>query len=437
MMPRLIDNLVLATPPKVLCAIFKRLPPSFFDWHKASSFGRVVRYAYRYSAFYKRKFDELKIDVRRVRRPEDLGGFYTMPEDVAEHAEEFLCRRPEIVFESSGTTGKNKRVYFSQEELDYLGQINAMGLFLGGMDIKDRVVNAFDFNIWIPGMVTQKGIEKAKIFGMVAGKIDPVEIYNRIPVYNFNTIFGEPTWLIKLTEIAERKGSYPLKFIVASAETMPEAAKPWMEKVWQGAQVRMVYASVETGGAIAFELSPECGAYHINENDFIVEIVDPDKDGYGEIAFTTLSRATMPLIRYRNRDIARLVPGRCPCGLPLGRVSRIHGRADEKVIAAAGNLNPAMFDSILKDVEGISTDWQIVFKLRGMKEVMEFNLEWKGSRDKAAIREDIGAKIKARFPDIWKNFVLGIFEMDFVYHAPGTLREKRKLVRLMDERYAI
>jgi len=271
---------------------------------------------------------------------------------------------------------------------------------------------------------------------MAAGKVDPIEVYKRIPVYNFNIIMGEPTWLIKLTEIAEKNGSYPLKMIIGSAEAMPDAARPWMEKVWQGAQVRMVYGSVESAGTIAFEAFSVCDGYHIDETNFLVEIADPGEDGYGEVIFTTLGRMTMPHIRYRNRDISRIIEEKCICGLPYRRLAKIRGRVDELVVASGGNLYPLMFEEILKDVEGISSDWQIIFKLHGIKEIMEINLELQEGHSKKAIQEKVFSNMQSRYPDLWKNYGLGIFEIEFFYHAPHSLRaDKRKLLRLVDKRH--
>ena len=437
MLLRLIDRAILETPPKVLAKTIRFIPRSLLDWKKEASFRRIVRYVYKNSKFYRRKFDELKIDPSKIRKPADLGDFYTTPNDIVEHAEEFLCGKPQIVFESSGTTGRNKRVYFSYEELDDIGNLSALGFFLWGIKPGCRFVNAFDFCIWIPGMVAQKGLERSGFFGMAAGKVDPVEVYKRIPIYNFDVVMGEPTWLIKLTEIAERNGAYPLKYIITGAENMPEAARSWMEKVWGGAKVLMTYASVESGGAIGAEIYRECGGYHIDENGFYVEIADADKDGYGEVVFTTLDRKTMPLVRYRNRDVSKIVEDKCGCGIPFRKLAKMRGRVDELIVASGGNLYPLMFEEILKDVNGITSDWQVVFYLRGIKEVMQFNLEAKDGVNKEAVQEEIFTHIRSRYPDLWKNFSIAIFEIEFTYHLPGCLRAgARKILRLVDKRYA-
>lgn len=435
MLASFLDKMIFSMPPAVLGKALRFTPRAVMDWKKEAAFRDVVKYAAKKSAFYKKRFRERNINPDKVSRPSDLGDFYTTPQDIIEHAEEFLCRRPNFVFESSGTTGRNKRVYFGQDEMEAIGKSNATGLFLGGVTTDDRLVNAFDFCIWIPGMVTHKAIEKSGILGLSAGKVEPMEVYKRIPTYGFNVVLGEPTWLIKLTEIAEKNGSYPLKMIIGGAEEMPEAARPWMKKVWQGADVRMVYASVESGGIIAFEPFDVCGTYHIDENSFLVEIADPDESGYGEVTFTTLTRRTMPLIRYRNRDISRIIEEKCPCGMPYRRLAKMRGRADEMVVASGGNLYPLMFEDMLKDVEGITSDWQVIFRLRGIKEVMELNLEKKEGYDGEAIKKNVFANMRLKYPDLWKNLELAIFETEFAFRSPGSIRAGHKLLRMVDKRH--
>ncbi|MCM8791068.1 MAG: AMP-binding protein [Candidatus Omnitrophica bacterium] len=434
MLARFFDDITLNFSPWFSAGLARKIPRSVYDWKRAELFRYTVRYAYRHSKFYRKKFDLLGIDPRKVKTPSDLGDFFTTPEDVISGAEDFLCRRPQIVFESSGTTGKNKRIYYSYDEIDRIGKYNAAGLALGGVTHDDRIVNAFDFCIWIPGLISHKGLEKGCFFELAAGKIDPAEVYKRIGVYNITVLMGEPTWLIKLTEIAEKKGSYPLKFIIAGAEHMPEGARAWMEEVWKPARVRMVYGTVEAGGILGFEAFEECKAYHVDENNFYLEIADPDREGYGEIAYTTLGRTTMPLIRYKNRDISRLSDKICECGLPYRKLERLRGRSDEMVVASGGNLYPLMFEDVLKGVDCVTTDWQVVIKSRGMKEVMELNLEVRNGCADETLRERVFSRIKSCYPDLWKNYSLGTFEIEFVRHPAGSLRAGRKLLRLVDRR---
>ena len=91
--------------------------------------------------------------------------------------------RPTIVFESSGTSGRNKQVYFNKRELDAMGHVMAAGLRLMGLSPEDRVANAFDFSIWIPGMLAHYGLMGAGNFCLAFGKVDPVEVWRRMKQY--------------------------------------------------------------------------------------------------------------------------------------------------------------------------------------------------------------------------------------------------------------
>ncbi|MBL7072975.1 MAG: phenylacetate--CoA ligase family protein [Candidatus Omnitrophica bacterium] len=435
MLVKFTDKLISASSARTLGPILKKTPRAVLDWKKEASFRKLIKYVYKNSPFYQKKFKNLNINPAKIKSPGDLGNFFTTPTDIVDHAEEFLCSPPSMAFESSGTTGRNKRIYLSQSELNSIGKFVGAGLFLGGLGEKDRIVNALDFCVWIPGIITQKGIENAKVFNLTAGKIDPMEVYKRIPTYNLNVIIGEPTWLIKLTEIAEERGSYPLKLLIGGAEALPDNARNWMRKVWQGAEVRMVYGTVESGGILGFEPYPECVDYHIDENNFYVEIVNTNAENYGEVVFTTLNRSCMPLIRYKNNDISSMIETPCACGLPLRKLAKLRGRADEIVVTSGGNLYPLLFEEILKDIDSLTHDWQIVFILRGVKEVMEFHLELRDNSLKDTIKETVFASMQQKYPDLWKNLSIGIFETDFIFHTPETIRKPgRKLIRIIDKR---
>jgi phenylacetate-CoA ligase len=327
----------------------------------------------------------------------------------------------------------NKRVYFSEHDLQVVGVSAAAGFLTMGITREDRVANAFDFSIWCPGMICHYGLTAGGIFSQAVGKCDPIEVWRRMEQYKFTVILGEPTWLIRLTEIAEREGGGKLKMMVGGAEEIPVAAREWMSKVWNGAYVKMAYAAVENASGLGFQPCDRHDGYHLDTADFCTEIVDQDADGYGEIVFTTLVRRTMPLIRYRTKDVAKYLP-ECTCGLKGPRISRIHGRRDELVVASGGNLYPLMFDRILHDVKGLTHDWQVVFKLEGLREVLDINIETTRN-DTAAIETEIHRYATELYPDLMKNLALGIFEMRVSAHPPGTVRKGRKLKRLVDKRH--
>ncbi|MEW5759058.1 MAG: hypothetical protein AB1755_06305 [Candidatus Omnitrophota bacterium] len=433
LLEKITDSYIKHSGPERLARNYRATNYRLLEARANVLFRELVIYAAKFSPFYRRKFEEFKINPYQVKHPLDLGDFYTTPEDIVRNPKEFICQPPYIVFESSGTTGKNKEIYYSLKELKDIGRFVAAGFHMWGIDRNDRIANAFDFSIWIPGRIFQEGLDAANIFNLNFSKVDPQEVYNRLGNYKFNVILGEPTWLIRLTEIAEKKGAFPLKLMIGSAEGMPQAARPWIKEIWQGAGVIMAYSSVESALALGVEVDTKCDAYHIDDVNFYYEIINKDADGFGEVTYSTLTRRTMPLIRYRNRDISSLNERVCACGLKTKMLSRIRGRIDEMIIASGGNLYPLMFEKILDDIEGITKDWQVVFKLNGYREVMEINVEASSKFD--SLKEKVFNNMKTYYPDLWKNYNIGIFDIDFIWNTPGELRKnKRKLRRLVDER---
>lgn len=429
-----VDKTIDRLSPLNLLRLYRLTPPWLVDRVRMARFRQTIQWAARESPFYREAFAKWKIDPGRVRHPRDLGEFFTAPEDVVADPEKFLCAHPSIVFESSGTSGKNKKIFYSHREILQMGQIMAAGMMLMGLAPEDRVANAFDFSMWIPGMLTHSALMNGGQFCMAFGKVDPIEVYRRLETYRFNVVMGEPTWLIRLTEIAEREGSFPLKLLMGAAEEMPPNAVPWMEKVWQGAKVRMCYGSVEQGGGIGYQPCDEFEGYHVDDSDFYPELMDLDPEGYGELVYTTLRRRVMPLIRYRSRDITKLMNTPCSCGLPGMRMSRLRGRRDELVVASGGNLYPLMFERIFQSVPGLTGEWQIIFRLEGIREILEMNIETDRA-DIEALEREIHRSCTELYPDLMKNLALGIFEMRLVTHPHGHIRQGRKLRRMLDQRY--
>jgi phenylacetate-CoA ligase len=434
MIHHLTDTFFNHASPETMAWFYRKTPRKLATGYALHRFRRVVRFAAKHSPFYREAFKVRNINPWRIRRPEDLGDFFTTPEDIVARSEDFVCRPPNIVFESSGTSGRNKRVYYGRDELEQIGKVFASGFRLMGLTKQDRVANAFDFNIWIPGMISHYGLMAAGNFCQAFGKVDPIEVYRRLKQYDFTVVLGEPTWLIRLTQLAEKDGGGKLRYLIGGAEEMPADAIPWMQKVWGGATVKMCYSSVEMASAIAFQPCDNLDGYHLDTVDFLPEIIEPDAEGYGELVYTTLSRRTMPLIRYRSRDVARIESQPCSCGLPALRMSKLRGRRDELVVASGGNLYPLMFENILKPVRGLTHDWQVVFKLEGVREILEINVE-STRPDFEELEAEIHHSATEQYPDLMKNLAIGIFDMRVVVNPPGSVRTARKLKRMVDRRH--
>lgn len=410
----------------------KPLSPSITQKIQADSFREVVRYAASRQKFFARKLHERGIDPARVRRPEDLGDIFTTAEDLLNFpAEDFLCREPQAVFETTGTSGAPKRTYFGYDELDFAARYEAAGLYENGMRAGDRAVCAFDAGYWISSWVTFLACKHLGVFCSAIGKPHPRELYARLSLYRYNIILADPTWLVSLSEIAEKEGAFPLKFIFAAGDRMTDVYRSYVESVWK-APVILAYGSTEAGG-----MGMECrsrGGYHLDEFNLLFEILDPDSKGYGEVVITTLSRRTHPLVRYRVRDVTRFIDGTCPCGARLRRIEGIKGRRDEMVVMGAGNMYPEIFERVLHDVEGLSGKWQVAVRQEGICDILEFRLELSNGTSPALVAAAVRKNLESRYPEVWANQVCGMYRLAFRYLPAGRLGQGRKPKRLVDER---
>jgi phenylacetate-CoA ligase len=432
---RLVERAVVGRSPAALARWGKPVPRSVIEAVQRDSFRAVVRYAARQQKFFARRLRENGIDPDRVRRPEDLGTIFTTAEDLLTlPPEDFLCREPQAVFETTGTSGSPKRTYFSYDELDFAARYQAAAFFENGMRAGDRVVCAFDAGYWISSWVTFLACRQLGVFCSAIGKPHPRELYSRFATYRYNILVADPTWLVSLSELAEAQGTFPVKLIFSAGDRMTEVYRNYIQRVW-GAPVILGYGSTEMGGGLGMECHRRDG-YHLDEYNFFAEILEPDGAGNGELVVTTLSRRTMPLIRYRVSDVTRFMPEPCPCGVTIRRIAPIKGRRDEMVVMGGGNLHPEIFENVLHDVAGLSENWQVAVRQEGTHDILEFRLELSNGVERAKVEKAVRANLSTRYPEIWANHLCGMYRLAFQYLAPRTLAVGRKVKRLVDERAA-
>lgn len=430
---KIFENVLIGDSVPALVRWGKPLPRRLIKGIQADSFREVMIYAARHQKFFARKLRERGIDVRAVRRPEDLGDIFTTADDLLNlPPEDFLCKEPQAVFETTGTSGAPKRTYFSYDELDFAARYEAAGLYENGVRPGDRVVCTFDAGYWISSWVTFLACKKIDVFCSSIGKPHPCDLYSRLSSYRYNVIAADPTWLVSLSEIAEKEGVYPVKLIFAAGDRMTDVYREYVQSVWK-APVILGYGSTESGGGVAMECRERQG-YHVDEYNFFFEILDPDPDGYGELVVTTLSRRTMPLIRYRVRDVTRFIPGDCPCGVRVQRIARIKGRRDEMVVMGAGNMHPEIFEKVLQDVEGITDSWQVAIRQEGTHDIMEFRLELADGISREKVEGSVRRSLETRYPEVWANQVCGMYRLAFRFGPRGSMPQGRKSRRLVDER---
>ena len=419
--------------PRLPFAFLRAMPLGLLHALRAPGLRATFRVAAR-ASYYRDAFAAMRVDAARARRPEDLGDFYLTPGVLKTRPEALVTGTAELAIESSGTTGHATRVYLSRRELEYNARQGGLLYGLYGLGRGDRLLCTLDLAWGLGSLLVERGVRYTPLFAMVVGRVDPLEAYRRLAEYRFNVVVSDPFWLARLTAIARERGRPgPMKLLMGGGEGITPRTRAELEAFW-GAPLCMTYASTEAATILAFECTHRRG-YHVNEFDFYVEIADPDSEGYGEIVLTTVNRRVMPLIRYRTGDVARWLPEPCPCGLPFRRLSALRGRLDEQVSCAWGNLHPDFFEPLLREVPGLGSDWQVALYERELTPVAQFRLELAGdgAARERAVQEVLGALQRAQ-PEAWRAYCQRLLDVEFAFFSPGTLRQQRKLLRLVDER---
>src|SRR5437588_6136170 len=226
-----IERMVLHMEPHRSVRFLNVSPPWAIAAMQRARFRRTLRLAAECSSFYREQFRRRGIDVRRIEHPSELGDFYTTGEDLRKHgAEAFLTGRADTAFETTGTTSPiPKRVFFSQHELNEMGRTSAIGLYLLGIRPEDRVLSAYDCSFWVSPAVLRMGLQYLKCFHVEAGKIPPQEFYERASAYKPNVIFGEPSWLMRLSQLAREQTTWPVKLLFGGGENITEEARHLVE----------------------------------------------------------------------------------------------------------------------------------------------------------------------------------------------------------------
>jgi phenylacetate-CoA ligase len=309
---------------------------------------------------------------------------YTKTEDLQNDPKSFFSVSEDQfirVFTTSGTTGKPKMAYFTKEDLERIVNSAKNGAkIMYGISSKDIVRLTFEVGygteIWGNRYCLSRAYENLGALIVATGRLNIKEELEMIREHK-PTIFGDVSsrvyYLTKeMSKICDLKKLGIKKFLIG-AEPTPNSMRKEIEKAW-GADAFIGYGITEIGLLMAGECEKKQGM-HLNEFNFLTEVVDPDtgdqlEDGdVGELIFTTYDRRGMPLIRYNSHDLGRIIPELCNCGLPLKRIE-IKGRTDDLIpIGAGDNLFTRMFDEVIFNIPEIQ-EYQVIFDKKDGKDLI-------------------------------------------------------------------
>ncbi|MCL2491425.1 MAG: phenylacetate--CoA ligase [Coriobacteriia bacterium] len=362
---------------------------SELDELQAERLREICQRVYEKVPAYTKKFDELGITPDDISHVEDVIKLpFTVKNDLraAYPYDLFAVPISEIVrvHSSSGTTGQITVVGYTAEDLDMWSSLIARALDAAGADKSDIIQVSFGYGLFTGGLGVHHGVEHmgATVIPVSGGNTKrQIQVLADFGVTGFA---ATPSYALLVAETAQKMGvdfdDLPLRFGIFGAEPWSENLRTQLENAF-GIEAYDIYGLSEVlGPGVGFECEQHDGL-HINEDHFIIEILDtetlePVEDGeYGEVAITTLTKQGIPLLRYRTRDISRIVPGECPCGRTTRRLERITGRSDDMLIIRGVNVYPTQIEQILLDIPEAAPHYQIILTKRGSLDDVEVRVE--------------------------------------------------------------
>ncbi len=324
--------------------------------------------------FYRKKFEQLKLNYDDIRSLEDLRRLpFTCKQDLRDNYPYGLFAVPlrEVVriHSSSGTTGLATVVGYSRNDLKNWSNLVARILTAAGVTRDDVIQIAFGYGLFTGGFGLHYGAERlgASVIPISAGNTKrQIQIMQD---FKTTALVCTPSYALILADTMMEMGINPNGL---SLRVGLFGAEPWSEAMRSEINEKLGIVATDNyglsevmGPGVAGECRL-CNGLHINEDHFLLEVIDPEtlepvKAGeVGELVITTLTKEAFPMIRYRTRDLTRLLPEPCPCGRTLMRMERIMGRSDDMLIIKGVNVFPVQIEKVLFEIEGTEPHYQII-----------------------------------------------------------------------------
>jgi phenylacetate-CoA ligase len=288
------------------------------------------------------------------------------------------------VHSSSGTTGQISVVGYTRGDIERWGDLMARTLACAGATADDVVHVAYGYGLFTGGLGVHYGSERLGALTIPISGGNTARQVQILKDFGVTILACTPSYALHIAEAAAAMGvdvrDLPLKVGVFGAEPWSEAMRTQIEEV-MGVRAIDIYGLSEVmGPGVASECLEQNGL-HVFEDHFLIEIIDPETlkpvpDGErGEVVFTTLTKEGIPVIRYRTRDISRIVVGECSCGRTFRKMERVTGRTDDMLIIRGVNVYPSQIEQVLMSIPGVAPHYQVVLDKKGPLDTVEVQVE--------------------------------------------------------------
>ncbi len=397
--------------------------------------------AYYNVPMYRKKFDDAGVHPTDLKTLDDIRLFpYTTKQDLRDNYpfDTFAVPMREVVrvHASSGTTGKPTVVGYTQGDIDRWADVMARSIRAAGGGPGDIVHVAYGYGLFTGGLGAHYGAERlgCTVIPMSGGQTE--KQVQLIQDFKPDIIMVTPSYCLNLADEFERQGIDPK---TSSLRIGMFGAEPWTNSMRQEIEQRMgidaidIYGLSEViGPGVAQECLETKDGPTIWEDCFYPEIIDreslqPIPDGEeGELVFTSLIKEAMPIIRYRTRDLTRLLPGSCR---NMRRMDKITGRSDDMMIIRGVNVFPSQIEEQILKVEGLSPHYQLEISRNNNLDELSVNVEVRENAFGADMRERLAKELQHHI----KSFI-GISARVNLHDVEAVARSQGKAQRVIDKR---
>lgn len=341
------------------------------------------------SPFYGKRLGELGITPESIQTVEDIRKIpFTTKADLRDNYPFGLVggnmEEAIRIHSSSGTTGHPTVVVYSRHDIDSWSNMIARNMYMVGCRKSDVFQNSSGYGMFTGGLGFQYGAEALGATTVPAAAGNSKRQIMFIKDFGTTCLHAIPSYAIRLAEVFREEGVDPastkLHTLFIGAEPHTDEQRRRIERLL-GVKAYNSFGMTEMNGpGVAFECKEQDGM-HLWEDNYIVEIVNPDTlepvpDGeIGEMVLTTLDRTMMPILRYRTRDLTRIIPGQCKCGRTHRRIDRIKGRTDDMFIIKGVNVFPMQVEKILVKYPGLGSNYLITLETIDDNDTMTVEVE--------------------------------------------------------------
>ena len=394
------------------------------------------------SPFYQKKFREANLDIEKIETLEDLEKLpFTNKEELRDAYPLGLQAVPDSevvrIHSSSGTTGKPVIIPYTRKDVDVWAEMMMRCYMMAGLTNLDRIQITPGYGLWTAGIGFQLGAEKLGAMAVPTGPGNTEKQLEMMADLKSTALASTSSYALLLAEEIEKRGikdQIHLRVGIVGSERWSEKMRNRIESEL-GVETFDIYGLTEIyGPGIGLDCSQHDGMHYWSDH-LLFEIIDPitgeqlPKGTLGELVITTLTKEGAPLIRYRTRDLTRIIPGTCKCGCPFPRIDRVLGRSDDRIKFKAVNIYPGQIEDIIHNkVPGVSSEYQIFLTRKEGRDSMLFKVEIEDSGD-----PDRKAKTEKALKKAFKDFIGVSVDVEAV--KIGDLpRSMKKSKRVFDER---